>query len=149
MGFFFHIDVKNAFLNGDLSEEVYMQPPSSLSVEPNKVCHLQRALYGFKQAPRTWFAMFNSTIFCLGCIACPYDSALFLHRTDKGTILLLLYMDDMIITGDDLSGIQELKYFLSQQFKMKNLGHLSYFLGLEMTHSIDSLYITQDKHEYR
>ena len=149
MGFFFHIDVKNAFLNGDLSEEVYMQPPSSLSVEPNKVCHLQRALYGFKQAPRTWFAMFKSTIFFLGCIACPYDSALFLHRTDKGTILLLLYMDDMIITGDDLSGIQELKYFLSQQFKMKNLGHLNYFLGLEMTHSIDSLYITQDKHEYR
>ena len=93
--------------------------------------------------------MFNSTIFCFGYIACPYDSALFLHRTDKGTILLLLYMDDMIITGDDLSGIQELKYFLSQQFKMKNLGHLSYFLSLEMTHSIDSLYITQDKHEYR
>ena len=57
-------------------------------------------------------------------------------------------MDDMIITGDDLSGILELKYFLSQQFEMKDLGHLSYFLGLEMTHSIDGLYITQDKHEY-
>ena len=126
-----------------------MQPPPSLSVEQNKVCHLQRALYSFKQAPRTWFAMFNSTIFCLGYIACPYDSTLFLRRTDKGTILLLLYMDDMIITGDDLSGIQKLKYFLSQQFEMKDLGHLSYFLGLEMTHSIDGLYITQDKHEYR
>ena len=65
-----------------------------------------------------------------------YDSFLFLRRTDKGTILLLLYMDDMIIFGDDFSGIQELKDFLSQQFEIKDLGHLSYFLGLEITHSI-------------
>ena len=136
------MDVKNAFLNGDLSEEVYMQPLPSLSVDSNKVCHLRRALYGLKQAPRAWFAKFNSTIFCLGYTASPYDSALFLRRTDKGTILLLLYMDDMIITGDNLSGIQELKDFLSQQFEMKDLGHLSYFLGLEITHSIDDLYIT-------
>ena len=90
--------------------------------------------------------MFNSTIFCFGYIACPYDSALFLHRTDKGTILLLLYMDDMIITGDDLSGIQELNNFLSQQFEMKDLGHLSYFLGLEITNSTAGLYITQSKY---
>ena len=75
-----------------------------------------------------------------------YDFVLFLRRTDKDTILLLLYVDDMIITGDDLSGIQELKDFLSQQFEMKDLGHLSYFLGLEITHSIDGLYITQAKY---
>ena len=79
-------------------------------------------------------------------MASHYDSALFLCRTDKCTILLLLYVDDMIITGDDLSGIQELKDFLSQQFEMKNLGHLIYFLGLEITHSTDRLYITQDKY---
>ena len=99
------MDVKNAFLNGDLSEEVYMQPPSGLSVESNKVCHLRRALYGLKQASRAWFAKFISTISCLGYMASHYDSALFLRRTNKGTILLLLYVDDMIITGDDLSGI--------------------------------------------
>ena len=75
-----------------------------------------------------------------------YDSALFLRRTNKGTILLLLYVDDMIITGDDLNGIQELKDFLRQQFEMKDLGHLSYFLGLEITHSTDGLYITQAKY---
>ena len=101
----FQMDVKNAFLNVDLNEEVYMQPPSGLSVESNKVCHLRHALYGLKQAPRAWFAKFSSTIFCLGYTASPYDSALFLRCTNKGTILLLLYVDDMIIIGDDLSGI--------------------------------------------
>ena len=101
----FQIDVKNGFLNGDLSEEVYMQPLLGLFVESNKVCRLRHALYGLKQAPRAWFVKFSSTISRLGYTASPYDSALFLHRTDKGTILLLLYVDDMIITGDDLSGI--------------------------------------------
>ena len=84
----------------------------------------------------------SSTISHLGYMASHYDSALFLRRTDKSTILLLLYVDDMIITGDDLSGIQELKDFLSQQFEMKDLGHLNYFLGLKITHFTDGLYIT-------
>ena len=60
--------------------------------------------------------------------------------------MLILYVDDMIITSDDLSGIQELKDFFSQQFEMKDLGHLNYFLGLEITHSTDGLYITQAKY---
>ena len=115
------MDVKNAFLNGDLSEEVYMQPLPGLSVKSNKVCYIRHALYGLKQAPRAWFAKFSSTISCLGYMASHYDSTLFLCRTDKGTILLLLYMDDMIITGDDLSGIQEFKDFLSQEFEMKDV----------------------------
>ena len=142
----FQMDVKNAFLNGDLSEEVYMQPPPGLSVESNKVCHLRCALYGLKQTPQAWFSKFNSTISCLGYMTSPYDSVLFLRCTDKGTILLLLYVDDMIITGDNLSGIQELKDFLSQQFEMKDLGYLSYFLGLEIIYSINGLYITQAKY---
>ena len=140
------MDVKNAFLNGDLSEEVYMQSSHGLSVESNKICHIRRALYGLKQAPRAWFAKFSSTISRLGYMASHYDYALFLRRINKGTILLLLYVNDMIITSDDLSGIQELKDFLSQQFEMKDLGHLSYFLGLEITHSTDGLYITQAKY---
>ena len=142
------MDVKNAFLNGDLSEEVYMQPPPNLSVDSNKVCHIRHALYGLKQAPWAWFAKFSSTIFRLGYTASPYDSTLFLRRTDKGTILLLLYVDDMIITSDNLNGVQELKDFLSQKFEMKDLGHFSYFLGLEITHSTYGLYITQAKYAF-
>uniref|UniRef100_A0A2N9EGE2 Reverse transcriptase Ty1/copia-type domain-containing protein n=1 Tax=Fagus sylvatica TaxID=28930 RepID=A0A2N9EGE2_FAGSY len=142
----FQMDVKNAFLNGDLSEEVYMQPPPGLSHPPDKVCRLRRALYGLKQAPRAWFAKFSSTVSRLGFSISSYDSALFLRRTGKGTILLLLYVDDMIITGDDLSEIQELKDFLSQNFEMKDLGHLSYFLGLEITSSDDGFYLTQAKY---
>jgi len=84
----------------------------------------------------------------LGYIVSPYDSALFLRHIDKSTILLLLYMNDMIITSDDSSGIQELKDFLSQEFEMKNLRHLSYFLGLEITHSIEGLYFTQAKYAF-
>uniref|UniRef100_A0A2N9IH00 Reverse transcriptase Ty1/copia-type domain-containing protein n=1 Tax=Fagus sylvatica TaxID=28930 RepID=A0A2N9IH00_FAGSY len=105
------MDVKNAFLNRDLSEEVYI-----------------------------------STVSRLGFSISSYDSTLFLRRTGKRTILLLLYVDDLIITGDDLSGIQELKDFLSQIFEMKDLGHLSYFLGLEITSSNDGFYLTQDKY---
>ena len=143
----FQMDVKNAFLNGDLREEVYMQPPPGLFVKSNKICRLRHALYGLKQAPQAWFVKFNSTIFRLGYITSPYDSALFLRCIDKGTILLLLYVDDMIITGDHLNGIQELKNFFSHQFEMKDLGHLSYFLDLEITHSTDGLYITQAKYD--
>ena len=140
------MDVKNVFLNGELSEEVYMQPSLGLSVDSNKVFHLRRALYGLKQAPRAWFAKFSSTIFRLSYTTSSYDFALFLRRTDKDIILLLLYVDNMIIIGDDLNDIQELKDFLSQQFEMKDFGHLSYFLGLEITHSTDGLYITQVKY---
>ena len=107
------MDVKNAFLNGNLSEKVYMQPPLGLSVESNKVCHLWRTLYGLKQAPRAWFAKFSFIISRLGYMASHYDSALFPRHTNKDTILLLLYVDDMIITGDDLISIQEPKDFLS------------------------------------
>ena len=82
----------------------------------------------------------------MGYTVSPYDFALFLYHIDKTSILLLLYVDDMIITSNDLSGIQEFKDFLSQQFEMKDLGHLIYFLGLEITHSTNGLYIAQAKY---
>jgi len=95
------MDVKNAFINGTLSEEVYMKPPQGTSPPPNKVCLLRRALYGLKQAPRAWFAMFSSTITQLGFTSNSHDNALFTRQTNHDIVLLLLYVDDMIITGND------------------------------------------------
>jgi hypothetical protein len=145
----FQMDVKNAFLNGELTEEVYMQLPPGFS-QPSgfspKVCRLRRALYGLKQAPRAWFAKFSSTISQHGFSASSYDLALFFRRSDHGITLLLLYVDDMIITGDDVQGIQDLKRFLGQHFEMKDLGPLSYFLGLEVSSSSDGYYLTQAKY---
>jgi hypothetical protein len=142
----FQMDVKNAFLNGDLTEEVYMQAPPGYLVCPDKVCLLRRALYGLKQAPRAWFAKFSSIVHQFGFSSSSHDTALFICLSDKGMILLLLYVDDMIITGDDHSGISDFKLFLHQQFEMKDLGHLSYFLGLEVSSDSIGYYLSQAKY---
>lgn len=123
-----------------------MRPPPGYDHPPNKVCRLRRALYGLKQAPRAWFSKFSSTIHQFGFTSSSYDHALFIRRTTKGCILLLLYVDDMIITGDDKDGIRDLKSFLNQHFEMKDLGHLSYFLGLEVTSASDGYCLTQAKY---
>ena len=145
----FQMDVKNDFLNGELSEEVYMKLPPGYSHPlgfPHKVCRLWRALYGLNQAPRAWFAKFSSTISQHAFSDNSFDTALFLRRSDHGITILLLYVDDMIITGDDMQGIQDLKHFLGRQFEMKDLGPLNYFLGLEVSSSADGYYLTQAKY---
>ena len=73
----FQMDVKNAFLNGDLSEEVYMTPPPGIKLPQGHVCHLRKAIYGLKQAPRAWFEKFGSTVISLGFSSINYDSWLF------------------------------------------------------------------------
>lgn len=125
------MDAKNIFLNGDLQEEVYMHPPSGYSHPAQKVCKLHWDLDGLKQTPRAWFAKFSTTIGHLRFSSSPYDSALFIRKSDQGLVLLLLYVNDMIIIGDDIVGITDLKYYLNHQFDMKDLGTLSYFLGLK------------------
>ncbi|KAL3720355.1 hypothetical protein ACJRO7_005217 [Eucalyptus globulus] len=82
----------------------------------------------------------------LGFVYSPYDNALFVQRTSRGSILLLLYVDDMIITGDDYEGITKLQLYLSQQFEMKDLGRLSYFLGLEVASDSSGYYLSQAKY---
>ena len=145
----FQMDVKNAFLNGELSEEVYMKLPPGYSHPPgfpHRVFRLRRALYGLKQAPRAWFAKFNSTISQHDFSGSSFDTSLFLRRSGHGITILLLYFDDMIITGDDMQGIHDLKHFLGRQFEMKDLGPLNYFLGLEVSSSADGYYLTQAKY---
>uniref|UniRef100_A0A2N9J4W0 Reverse transcriptase Ty1/copia-type domain-containing protein n=1 Tax=Fagus sylvatica TaxID=28930 RepID=A0A2N9J4W0_FAGSY len=143
------IDYEETFAPGGSPLLFYMQLPPGFSQPLGfspKVCHLRPALYGLKQAPRAWFAKFSSTISQHGFSASSYDSALFFRRSDHGITLLLLYVDDIIITGDDVQGIQDLKRFLGQHFEMKDLGPLSYFLGLEVSSSSDGYYLTQAKY---
>ncbi|KAI3769398.1 hypothetical protein L6452_00500 [Arctium lappa] len=140
------IDVKNAFLNGDLNEEVYMVPPPGVPHKTGEVCKLKKALYGLKQAPRAWFENFSDVILSLGFSASEHDSALFVKHTSAGRILLSLYVDDMIITGDDLQGINALKSELAAQFEMKDLGPLRYFLGIEVASSPRGYLLSQSKY---
>lgn len=100
------MDVKNALLNGDLVKEVYMHPPLGFHHLPHKVCQLHQALYGLKHAPRAWFTKFSSVFAQQGFVSSSYDSALFLRTTDGGIIFILIYVDDMIIIGDDISSIR-------------------------------------------
>jgi hypothetical protein len=126
------MDVKNAFLHGDLNEEVYMQPPPGVDAPPGFVCRLRRALYGLKQAPRAWFERFVSVIKTAGFTPSDHDPALFIHISPRGRTLLLLYVDDILITGDDVENISLVKQQLGEHFQMSDLGPLSYFLGIEV-----------------
>jgi len=83
------MDVKNAFLHGDLNEEVYMQPPPGVNAPPGYVCRLRRALYGLKQAPRAWFERFVSVIRAAGFSPSDHDSALFIQLSSRGLLRLL------------------------------------------------------------
>ena len=107
----FQLDVKNAFLNGDLKEEVYMeQPPGFIAQgESGKVCKLHKAIYGLKQSPRVWFGKFSEVVLKFGLRRCHSDHSLFSHISDRGKILLIVYVDDIIITRDDKQGIDDLK----------------------------------------
>ena len=109
-----------------------MISPPSVSHQPDEVCRLRKALYGLKQAPRAWFEKFSMVITSLGFRSSHHDSALFVRCTGAGRILLSLYVDDMIITSDDVDGIKALKIELARCFAMKDLGSLHYFLGIEV-----------------
>ncbi|CAL1404258.1 unnamed protein product [Linum trigynum] len=141
------LDVKNAFLHGDLQEVVYMEPPPGYTLgAPGQVCLLHRSLYGLKQAPRAWFDKFQSTILTLGFSQSLNDPSLFTRVTSTGIVALLLYVDDMVVTGDDAAGIQLLKEGLQAAFDLKDLGTLTYFLGLEVTRSPHGILLNQTKY---
>jgi hypothetical protein len=137
------LDVKNAFLNGELHEEVYMKPPPGYYVPEGMVCRLRRSLYGLKQAPRAWFQRFASVVTAADFSASAHDPALFVHTSSRGRTLLLLYVDDMIITGDDHEYIAFVKARLSEQFLMTDLGPLRYFLGIEISSTHEGFYLSQ------
>ncbi|RVX16767.1 Retrovirus-related Pol polyprotein from transposon RE1 [Vitis vinifera] len=139
------MDVKNAFLHGDLKECIYMKPPRGLFSSPTShVCKLRRFLYGLKQAPRAWFEKFHTTL--LQFSFRKYDTSLFLRKSDMGIVVLLVYVDDIVITGSDSALLGQLKTHLSESFHMKDLGPLTYFLGLEVHHSPSGISLNQHKY---
>jgi hypothetical protein len=139
------MDVKNAFLHGDLNEEVYMQPPLGVDAPPGFVCRLRRALYGLKQAPHAWFECFVSVIKTASFTPSDHDPALFIHISPHGRTLLLLYVDDILIMGDDVE-YTLVKQQLGEHFQMSDLGPLSYFLGIKVKQYANGYYISQIKY---
>jgi hypothetical protein len=119
------MDVKNAFLHGDLQEEIYMTPPPGFfSTTSTDVCKLKRSLYGLKQAPHAWFDKFRSTLLGFSFVQSQYDSSLFLCKTTNGIVLLLVYVDDIVITRTDTALIFLLQKRLQSSFHMEDLGPL-------------------------
>ncbi|GJU28338.1 ribonuclease H-like domain-containing protein, partial [Tanacetum coccineum] len=142
------LDVKNAFLHGDLSETVYMHQPLGFrdSVHPDYVCLLQRSLYGLKQAPRAWFQRFASYITRVGFSHSRCDSSLFIYRHGTDTAYLLLYVDDIVLTASSEGLLQRIIRSLHQEFAMTDLGPLNYFLGISVTRDSSGLFLSQKKY---
>ena len=144
------MDVKNAFLNGDLDETIYMDPPPGFRAEgeySGKVCRLRKSLYSLKKSPRAWFNRFSEVILSLGFTKCHSDHTCFSHhRLDGRSVIILVYVDDIIITGDDTPGIIKVKKALSQSFDVKDLGPLRYFLEIEVARSRQGISLSQRKY---
>jgi hypothetical protein len=128
------LDVKTAFLHGDLDEEIYMQQPEGFSVKEKEklVCRLTKSLYGLKQAPRQWYKKFDGFMQRHGYNKCNADHCCYFKRFESSYIILLLYVDDMLVAGPDMDEIKKLKKQLSREFDMKDLGAAKQILGMRI-----------------
>ncbi|KAL4292152.1 hypothetical protein GQ457_14G024210 [Hibiscus cannabinus] len=129
------MDVKTAFLHGDLEEQIYMQQPEGFtqSGDEHLVCRLKKSLYGLKQSPRQWYKRFDSYMIQIGYKRCEYDCCVYVKSLDDGSfIFLLLYVDDMLIAAKNMHDVVGLKDLLSQEFDMKDLGAAKKILGMEI-----------------
>ena len=142
------MDVKNAFLHGDLQEEVYMEIPPGFanSQTIGKVCRLKKSLYGLKQSPRVWFDKFRRTVCGMGYTQCNGDHMLFYKHRGIFITIMAVYVDDIVITGDDVEEIKCLKESLGKAFKVKDLGLLRYFLEIEIARLPKGIVLSQRKY---
>jgi len=134
------LDVKTAFLHGELEEEIYMDQPEGFIV-PGKedlVCKLKRFLYGLKQSPRQWYKRFDSFMLSHGFKRSEFDSCVYIKFVNGSPIYLLLYVDDMLIAAKSKKDIAALKSQLSSEFEMKDLGAAKKILGMEITRDKNS-----------
>lgn len=129
------MDVKTAFLYGELEEDIFMEQPEGFVDEkyPDHVCKLQKALYGLKQAPRRWYAKIHTFLSELGFQSCAYDPCFYVKRSKDGVLLISLYVDDLLIGGTHLEDVVWLKGEMCKRFEMKDCGEAQVCLGLEIS----------------
>nr|AAD19784.1 putative retroelement pol polyprotein [Arabidopsis thaliana] len=143
----YQMDVHNAFLHGDLEEEVYMKlPPGFRHSHPDKVCRLRKSLYGLKQAPRCWFKKLSDSLLRFGFVQSYEDYSLFSYTRNNIELRVLIYVDDLLICGNDGYMLQKFKDYLSRCFSMKDLGKLKYFLGIEVSRGPEGIFLSQRKY---
>lgn len=142
------LDIHNAFLNGVLDEEVYMkQPPGFVdSALPGHVCRLHKSLYGLKQAPRAWHTRLNDFLLSIGFHTSKVDTSLIIFSAGSDICYLLVYVDDILLTGNNLVLLQRLIRLLSLEFKLRDLGDVHYFLGIEVQTTSMGLMLCQHKY---
>lgn len=148
------MDVRTAFLHGDLDEEIYMEQPEGFEVsgKENLVCKLKKSLYGLKQAPRQWYKKFDSFMGSQGYKRTNADQCVYFQRYPDGNfVALLLYVDDMLIVGKDVTKISQLKKELSNYFDMKDLGPAQQILGMQIVRERKNqrLWLSQEKYVER
>jgi hypothetical protein len=140
------MDVKNAFLHGDLSEEIYMEQPQGFMQDSSLVYRLNKSLYGLKQALRAWYAKMDSYILSQNFVRCKSDLNVYMLRTTNSLLLLVLYADDFLITGCSTSAIDAVKRILHDRFLMTDMGPLHFFLGLEISQDESGIKLSQAKY---
>ncbi|MCO5595950.1 hypothetical protein L7F22_050001 [Adiantum nelumboides] len=135
------MDVINTFLHGDLQEEVYMEQPQGYEDvnHPGDVCKLKKALYGLKQVPRAWHARSVAYLVSIGFHIADADHSLYVRKNENGIVIICIYVDDLIIGGDNEGEIMHVKSPLKKEFDMKDLGDLRYFLGIEIIHTKEGI----------
>ena len=141
------MDVKTAFLNEVIEEEVYIEQPEGFKIfsSESHVCRLKRALYGLKQAPRAWYTWIGSYFIRLGFEKSEVDPNLYQIVVEGKLLIVVLYVDDLILTGDELL-IHSCKADLAKEFEMKDLGLLHYFSGLEILQWKGGPFVSQGKY---
>ena len=128
------MDVKTAFLNGNLVEDVYMTQPDGfvLDGKSNMVCKLQRSIYGLKQASRSWNIRFDEPVKEFGFIKNEDEPCVYKKFSGSAVAFLVLYVDDILLIGNDIPNLQSVKTWLSKCFSMKDLGEAAYILGIKI-----------------